>query len=65
MYLSASPMQTEGKVTHPKWNQIALQKLVLTGFSDLSRSTLIKQRKKAENQNLVIQKLKYFLYDVK
>lgn len=51
-------MQTVGKITHPKRNQIAPEKLVLTGFSDVSRSTLIKQRKKAKNQNLAIQKLK-------
>lgn len=60
LYLSASPMQTVGKVTHPEWNQIALETLVVPGGSDVSRSTLIIQRKKAENQNLVIQKLKYF-----
>lgn len=58
LYISASPMQTVGKITHPKWNQIAPEKLVLTGFSDVCRSTLMKQRKKAKNQNLAIQKLK-------
>lgn len=62
LYLSASPMQTAGMITHPNWNQAAPEKLVLTGFSVVSGSTLIKQRKKVGNQNLVTQKFMYFFY---
>lgn len=58
--VSFSITYANSKITHPKWNRIALEKLVLTGFSDVSRSTSIEQRKKTENQNLVIQKLKNF-----